>query len=83
MNIEKEEQDELEYTLATILQRKINLLLKNNQSFATFNADLKEKIKLYEDANWSNNSLITDKKVNISDKCEEIAESFFKNYLKR
>jgi hypothetical protein len=66
--------NELELEQALIIERKLRLLAKENPEFAESRTQLRAIIKEYEKANWSADSIISDKKIKESDTVELIAE---------
>ncbi len=66
--------NELELEKALIIERKLRLLAKENPELAESRMQLRTIIKEYEKANWSADSIISDKKIQESDAAELIAE---------
>jgi hypothetical protein len=66
--------NELELEKALIIERKLRLLAKENPELAESRTQLRAIIKEYEKANWSVDSIISDKKIQESDVAEIIAE---------
>jgi len=66
--------DEIGLERAMILDRKLRLLIKENPELADERKQLRAIIKEYENNNWSNDSLISDEKIQESDFAEFIAE---------
>lgn len=65
---------ENEYDLekASLLERKLRLLIKENPDLKPIRKKLRDLIKEYEDRNWSDFDAITDSQLEDSDKAEEI-----------
>jgi len=72
--IEKIERLENEYDLekASLLERKLRLMIDENPNLKTLRKKLRNLIKDYEDREWSDFEKITDSQVEESDKAEEI-----------
>lgn len=72
--IEKIERLENEYDLekASLLDRKLRLMIKENPDLKPMRKKLRDLIKEYEDRKWSDLDKITDSQVVESDKAEEI-----------
>lgn len=72
--IEKIERLENEYDLekASLLERKLRLMIKENPDLKPMRKKLRDLIKEYEDRKWSDLDKITDSQVVESDKAEEI-----------
>ncbi len=68
---------ENEYDLqkASLLERKLRLLVKENPDLKPVRAKLRDLIKNYEDKEWSDFNNIPDSKITESDKAEEIINS--------
>ena len=66
--------NELELEQALIIERKLRLLAKENPELAESRTQLRAIIKEYEKANWSSDSIISNKKIKESDVAELIAE---------
>jgi len=66
--------DELELERALILDRKLRLMVKEHPELSESRKQLRSIIKAYESLNWSNDSIITDKRIKESDSAEFIAE---------
>jgi transcriptional regulator with XRE-family HTH domain len=66
--------NELELEQALIIERKLRLLAKENPELAESRTQLRAIIKEYEKANWSSDSIISNKKIKESDATELIAE---------
>lgn len=85
-DVEHIEKLENEYDLqkASLLERKLRLLVKENPDLKTVRAKLRDLIKSYEDKEWSDFNTISDSKIQDSDKAEEIihAEQKFINKRK-
>jgi plasmid maintenance system antidote protein VapI len=73
-----------EYDLqkATLLERKLRLLVKENPELKPIRAKLRELIKSYEDRVWSDFNNIPDSKIYESDKAEEII-SFEQRFINK
>jgi antitoxin component HigA of HigAB toxin-antitoxin module len=72
--IEKIERLENEYDLekASLLERKLRLMIDENPNLKPLRKKLRDLIKDYEDREWSDFEKITDSQVKESDKAEEI-----------
>lgn len=72
--IEKIERLENEYDLekASLLDRKLRLMIKENPDLKPMRKKLRDLIKEYEDRKWSDLDKITDSQIIESDKAEEI-----------
>ncbi len=66
--------NDLELEKALIIERKLRLLAKGNPELAESRSQLRAIIKEYEKANWSADSIISNKKIQESDAAELIAE---------
>lgn len=66
--------NELELEEALIIERKLRILAKENPELAESRTQLRNIIKVYENTNWSYDSIITDKKIQESDAAEILAE---------
>jgi transcriptional regulator with XRE-family HTH domain len=66
--------DEIGLERAMILDRKLRLLVKENPELVIERNQLRAIIKDYENKNWSNDSLISEEKIQESDFAERIAE---------
>jgi transcriptional regulator with XRE-family HTH domain len=66
--------NEMELEQALIIERKLRLLAKENPELAESRTQLRAIIKEYEKANWSSDSIISNKKIKESDVAELIAE---------
>lgn len=66
---------ELDYNLAMVADRKLRLLAKEDQSFHTIRAQLRDLIAAYEKEEWADASKINDKKTKESDASLQFAES--------
>lgn len=76
-DIEKINKLENEYDLqkASLLERKLRLLIKEDPDLKPIRDKLRDLIKRYEDKEWSDFNNISDSKVIESDKTEEIINS--------
>lgn len=76
-DIEKIERLENEYDLqkASLLERKLRLMIDENPDLKTIRKKLRDLIKNYEDREWSDLENISDSKFEESDKAEEIINS--------
>ena len=74
---EKIERLENEYDLqkASLLERKLRLMIDENPDLKTIRKKLRDLIKNYEDREWSDFENISDSKFEESDKAEEIINS--------
>jgi plasmid maintenance system antidote protein VapI len=83
--IEKIERLENEYDLekASLLERKLRLLISENPNLKATRKKLRNLIKEYEDRNWSDFDKITDSQAEESDKAEEIVSNEQKFINKR
>lgn len=72
-NIERLE-NEYDLHKASLLERKLRLLIEENPTLKPIRQKLRDLIKDYEDRNWSDLDIITDAQIEISDKAEEIIE---------
>lgn len=72
--IEKIERLENEYDLekASLLERKLRLMIDENPDLKSIRKKLRDLIKEYEDREWSDLDKITDSQIEESDKAEEI-----------
>ncbi len=72
--IEKIDRLENEYDLekASLLERKLRLMIDENPDLKPLRKKLRDLIKEYEDTKWSDFENITDSQVEESDKAEEI-----------
>ncbi|HAF30163.1 MAG TPA: transcriptional regulator [Bacteroidales bacterium] len=72
--VEKIERLENEYDLekASLLERKLRLMIDENPDLKPIRKKLRDLIKEYEDREWSDFDNITDSQVEESDKAEEI-----------
>ncbi len=68
--------NELELEKAFVLERKLRLMAKDHPVFIEERKALRRIIKLYESANWSKSSKISDEQIELSDRAEAIAEQF-------
>jgi transcriptional regulator with XRE-family HTH domain len=66
--------NELELERASIIDRKLRLLIKEHPEFAKDRKQLRKIIHEYEKNNWSKDSVISDEKIKESDLAEGIAE---------
>lgn len=66
--------NELELEQALIIERKLRLLAKENPELTESRTRLCAIIKEYEKANWSSDSIVSDKKIQESDAAELVAE---------
>ncbi len=84
-DIEKIERLENEYDLqkASLLERKLRLMIKENPELKPIRKKLRDLILNYEDKEWSNFENVSDSKVEASDKAEEIINSEQKFIKKR
>ena len=67
-------ESELELQRALILDRKLKLLSKENDAYKITRKKLRDLIEIYENANWSRESEISDSKIRENDIAELIAE---------
>ena len=67
--------NELELEQALIIERKLRLLVSENPEYKEIRSQLRTIIKEYEKNNWSENSTITNGKIEESDSAENIAET--------
>jgi plasmid maintenance system antidote protein VapI len=76
-DIEKIERLENEYDLqkASLLERKLRLMIDENPDLKPIRKRLRDLIKDYEDREWSDFEKISDSKIEESDKAEEIIDS--------
>lgn len=76
-DIEKIETLENEYDLqkASLLERKLRLMIDENPDLKSIRTKLRNLIKDYEDREWSDFSDISDSKIEESDKAEEVIDS--------
>ncbi len=76
-DIEKIERLENEYDLqkASLLERKLRLMIDENPDLKSIRKRLRDLIKDYEDREWSDFENISDSKIKESDKAEEIIDS--------
>lgn len=76
-DIEKIERLENEYDLqkASLLERKLRLMIDENPDLKPIRKRLRDLIKDYEDREWSDFENISDSKIEESDKAEEIIDS--------
>lgn len=76
-DIEKIERLENEYDLqkASLLERKLRLMIDENPGLKPLRKKLRDLIKNYEDREWSDFENISDSKIEESDKAEEIIDS--------
>jgi len=76
-DIEKIERIENEYDLqkASLLERKLRLMIDENPDLKPIRKKLRDLIKNYEDREWSDFENISDSKIEESDKAEEIINS--------
>jgi len=83
--IENIERLENEYDLqkASILDRKLRLMIEENPSLKPIRQKIRKLIKDYEDKNWSDFENIPDSRIEESEKAEEILESEMKFVNKR
>ena len=83
--IEKIERLENEYDLekASLLERKLRLMIDENPDLRPIRKKLRDLIKEYEDREWSDFNKITDSHVLESDKAEVIVKYEQKFYNKR
>ena len=70
-NIERLE-NEYDLEKASLLERKLRLLIDDNPELKPIRKKLRELIKEYEDRVWSDFEKITDSQIEESDKAEEI-----------
>jgi plasmid maintenance system antidote protein VapI len=84
-DIVKIEKLENEYDLqkASLLERKVRLMIKENPDLKQTRNKLRDLIKNYEDKEWSDLKNISDLKIEESDKAEEIISSEQKFINKR
>ena len=84
-DIEKIERLENEYDLqkASLLERKLRLMIDENPELKPIRKKLRDLIKEYEDREWSDFENISDSKIEESDKAEEIIDSEQKFINKR
>jgi plasmid maintenance system antidote protein VapI len=84
-DIEKIEKLENEYDLqkASLLERKLRLMIDENPDLKPIRKKLRDLIKNYEDREWSDFENISDSKIEESDKAEEIINSEQKFIKKR
>lgn len=84
-DIEKIERIENEYDLqkASLLERKLRLMIKENPDLKPIRKKLRDLIKNYEDKEWADFENISDSKIEKSDKAEEIINSEQKFIKKR
>jgi plasmid maintenance system antidote protein VapI len=84
-DVEKVERLENEYDLqkASLLERKLRLMINENPDLKPIRKKLRDLIKNYEDKEWSDFENISDSKVEESDKAEEIIDSEQKFIRKR
>ncbi len=66
--------NELELEKAFVLERKLRLMSKDHPVFIEERKALRRIIKLYESANWSKNSKISDEQIELSNRAEAKAE---------
>lgn len=76
-DIEKIKKLENEYDLqkASLLERKLRLMIDENPELKPIRKKLRDLIKNYEDREWSDFENISDTKIEESDKAEEIINS--------
>ena len=76
-DIEKIGRLENEYDLqkASLLERKLRLMIDENPDLKSIRKRLRDLIKDYEDREWSDFEKISDSKIEESDKAEEIIDS--------
>ena len=67
--------NELELEQALIIERKLRLLVSENPEYKEIRSQLRTIIKEYEKNNWSENSTITNEKIEESDSAENITET--------
>jgi transcriptional regulator with XRE-family HTH domain len=67
--------NELELQKAIIADRKLRLLAKEDSSLKKVRSDLRKLNQTYEEANWADESKITDQQIEESDLAEKIAEA--------
>ena len=73
INIERLE-NEYDLEKASVLERKLRLMINENPDLKPIRKKLRDLIKDYEDRKWSDFEKITDLQVKESDKAEEIVE---------
>lgn len=75
---------ENEYDLekASLLERKLRLMIDDNPDLKPIRAKLRDLIKEYEERNWSDFNKITDSQIEESDKAEEIV-NYEQKFIKK
>jgi predicted XRE-type DNA-binding protein len=68
---------------ASMLERKLRLMMNENPSYKTLREKLRKLIKDYEDRSWSDLDNVSDKQISESDKALEIINQEEKFILKR
>lgn len=71
----KKLENEYDLQKASLLERKLRLLAKENPDLKPVRARLRELIKSYEDREWSDFNNILDSKIKEADKAEELISS--------
>jgi plasmid maintenance system antidote protein VapI len=82
VNIEKLE-NEYDLQKASLLERKLRLMIKDNHDLKPIRDKLRDLIKNYEDKEWSDFDNISDLKIEESNKAEKIINSEQKFITKR
>ncbi|MFN2262387.1 MAG: helix-turn-helix domain-containing protein [Psychroflexus sp.] len=67
-------ENELDFERALITDRKLRKLSKENNKYKNIRKELRDLIEIYENENWAQNSIISDKKIKESDSAELISE---------
>jgi len=67
-------QNELDFERALIADRKLKLLSKENSDYKLVRKNLRDLIEVWENNQWSSDSVITEEKIQESDLAEIIAE---------
>ncbi len=80
-NIERLE-NEFDLEKASLLERKLRLMIKENPDLKPIRKKLRELIAEYEEREWSEFDEISDSKIKESDKAEEIV-NFEQNFIQK